>query len=256
MILCTDFDGTLRDLNDPAVLSSNLISLQSWRAAGNQTYLITGRTHAALGEILPDLASYFDYVATDNGGAIFDCSDHLLTSFPFNASVVESILAIIPKEVLPVFYYPHEHGIDRLSGQNPIKIRLWFHTLVELWSEHHFLLASFTEVKSLPWPKPGFSQLPGVDLTQYQGFIDLVPKTSGKENAITNLSIFASTANPKIQFTYPNIITVGDDYNDVTMLESFESYAIATAPPEVIRAASGRTVHSVSELISLKMSQV
>lgn len=255
MILCTDFDGTLRNLNDTSVLSTNLDSIQSWRAAGNQTYLITGRTHAVLEEILPNWVSYFDYVATDNGGAIFDQNDHLLTSFPFCNSVVENILAIIPKEVLPVFYYPHTHDINRLLDQPPIKIRLWFHTLAELWAEHHFLSANFSEIKSLPWPKPGFSQLPNVDLSQYQGFIDLVPKTSGKENAITNLSIFTTT-NSKIQFTYSNIITIGDDYNDIAMLKSFESYAIDTAPPEVIQAASGRTVHSVSELISLKMSQV
>lgn len=255
MILCTDFDGTLRDLNDPAILDTNLTSLKSWREAGNQAYLITGRTYTVLGEILPDWATYFDYVATDNGGAIFHQKGYLLASFPFQTSDVDDILAIIPDGTLPVFYYPYSLSTERLPDQTPIKIRVWFHTLDDLWSEHHYLSSNFTEIKSLPWPKPGFSQLPGVDLTQYPGFIDLVPETSGKENAITHLGVLTATANLRTQFTHTNIITVGDDYNDIAMLKSFTGYAISTAPSEVIQAASGRTIHSVSELISLKMSQ-
>lgn len=246
MILCSDFDGTLRDPGDPTVLKTNLEALKDWGATGNHACLITGRNHSVLPIILPDWQNYFDYIATDNGGAIFNRSDKLVVKYPFPNGVITNILNDVAKNILPVFYYPDSFTTSYQPYSHPIKLRLWFHNLDALWAYHQNYSSNFPDVKSLPWPKPGFSPLPGVDLSQYHGFIDLVPRRSGKEYAVQYFAKVFRTA---------DLITVGDGYNDIAMLEKFKGYAINTAPAEVLQATSGRIINSVSELISLKLAQ-
>ncbi len=249
MLLLTDFDGTLRDLNDSTVLSSNLAAVQRWRAAGNEACLITGRNFSVLSQILPEWKNYFSFLATDNGGAIFDYQGDLIATYPLSENIIEEILTVIPHDILPVYYYPDHYSTTLRPKSRLIKLRLWFHDLDELWSKHHYFEANIFKLKSLPWPKHSFSPLPGVDLSNYCGFIDLVPPTSGKEIAAQRLSGILS-------FPHSEIIAVGDDYNDIPILEAFKSYAISSAPPEVICAASGRTITSISALISQEMSPI
>lgn len=248
MLFCTDFDGTLNDPNDLSVIHSNLLALSTWRQAGNYACLVTGRNYSVIPSILWRWEKYFDYLITDNGGAIYDNRERLILQYRFSPDLIDIILDSISDDVLPAYYYTHDYTADRnrYADQIPIKLRLWFRSLNQLWSEQHRFETEFPEVKSLPWPKPGFSPLDNIDLSKYCGFVDLVPQRSGKESSIQRLA--------KKLFLGDDIITVGDDFNDIAMLQKFEGYAIDTAPSEVIQAASGRTVRSVHELISRKLS--
>lgn len=243
MLLCTDFDGTLRIPDDPTALDANLSALTEWRAAGNYACLITGRNYSVFPKILPAWKNYFDYLATDNGGAIYDRQGDLIITNPFSETQVKTILAIIPSTVLPVFYYPNFFTANPYPSLPPVKLRLWFRNLDELWSKHRYFESSVFYLKSLPWPKPGYSQLPGVDLSQYCGFIDLVPIDNGKEVAAQRVADLLSTPPSKV-------ISAGDDYNDIALLKAFRGYAVHSSLSEVIQAASGRSVASIAELIT------
>lgn len=245
-LLFTDFDGTLTQHQSPDILTANLLALQHWQRAGNEAILVTGRNHSVLPQILPSWKSYFAYIITDNGGAIFDQTDHLCLSRPFSDQLLETVIASTDPDILIAFYTPYSFAAQRPTDQEIIKLRLWFKNLEHLWSVQHFLCTGIIPVKSLPWPKSGFSKLPGVDLSQYCGFLDLVPKTSGKELAISWIA-------DRYDSPKSSILTIGDDYNDIDMLSEFHGYTFTSSPPEVIQSASGRTIHSVAELIYSKL---
>lgn len=248
MLLFSDFDGTLRDPNDPRVLDSNLSALENWRAAGNYACLITGRNYSAFSRILPEWKNYFCYLVTDNGGAIFDQGGELIATCAFPENLIQEVLISLPHDVLPVYYYPDHFTVTPRPKSSPIKLRLWFHELDDLWSKQRYFESGIFHLKSLPWPKPGFSTLPGVDLSQYCGFLDLVPENSGKEIAAKRITAILSVPREEI-------ISIGDDYNDIALLNSFTGYAIDFSPSEVIQAASGRTIANVSTLIAHILAQ-
>lgn len=249
MLLCTDFDGTLRIPETPATLDANLLALTKWREAGNYACLITGRNYSVLPDILPEWRVFFDYLVTDNGGAIYDHQGDLVITNPFPKNHIETVLAVIPSDILPVYYYPNHYTINPYPRHQPIKLRLWFHDLDELWSKHRYFESSVFFLKSLPWPKPGYSPLPGVDLSQYCGFIDLIPSNSGKEVAAKRVADLLS-------ISASEIISAGDDYNDLALLSTFRGYAVHSSAPEVLQAASYRSVISVAELISRLLAKI
>lgn len=242
MVLFSDFDGTLKSSEDTMVLSENLLAVRKWRAAGHKFVIVTGRNHAVINDILPDWQKFVDYLIMDNGGAIFSQQDQLVHIFQLKHSLVRDIQSLICNRALPISYSAERCSIELLLGEKAIKLRLYFKT--ETWFRRcqAHLEDKNWPIKILPWPKPGFSKLPGgTDPSQFFGFLDIVPQDSGKECAIQWL----------IDTQYPreNVLTVGDDYNDIVMLSQYQGFAITGSPEAVIAAAKKRTVKSVAELI-------
>lgn len=242
MVLFSDHDGTFASKDDPTVLSGNLLAVHHWRNRGHKFVIVTGRNHAVINDILPNWQEYVDYLIMDNGGAIFSQQDQLVHIFQLKRSLIRDIQSFVCDRALPISYSAERCSIELLLGEKAIKLRLYFKS--QTWFERYqaHLEAKNWPIKVLPWPKPGFSKLPsGKDPSQFYGFLDIVPQNSGKECAIQWL----------IDTQYPTeqIITVGDDYNDIAMLSQYQGFAITGSPTEVVTAAQGRTVKSVAELI-------
>ena len=71
--------------------------------------------------------------------------------------------------------------------------------------------------------------------------MDIVPGNLDKAEGIRQLISLWGVA-PE------DVITVGDNYNDLAMIEAFPSYAIESGV-EALKKASGRVVPNVAELI-------
>lgn len=261
MILCSDFDGTLSQKQNPSVLASNLKAVQAWRNAGHIFVLVSGRNHGVIDQILPGWQTKIDYMILDNGGAIFSNCNELIYVNELKRNLIREIQKLVCNNALPISYSPERCAIELMLDEVAIKLRLWFRTEEHFYTYQQRLENQNWPIKVLPWIGAGFSKLPsGADTSQFFGFLDIVPENGGKECAIATLVELAHL-NPtdKAQNTNDlndnqdsssNIITIGDDYNDIAMLKAFKGYAISNSPTPVIAAAQGRTVNSVAALIS------
>lgn len=243
-IIFSDFDDTLRQEN-PSILVENLRAIREWRHDGNLLVVVTGHNHAVLDQILPNWQKLIDYIITDNGGAIFSSRDQLIYVHELQRRLIHQVQSLVCDRAISLSYSPYRHSIELMLGETAIKLRLWFKT------EQHFRIYKDRierqnwPIKVLPWIGAGFSKLPsGASTEQFFGFLDIVPIDGGKECAIAKLIDLAGW-----NCAPGDIITVGDDYNDIAMLSTYHDYAIQGSPNEVITAAQGRTITSVAQLI-------
>lgn len=243
-VIFSDFDGTLKQ-EKPDVLTKNLRAAQEWRHAGNLFVIVTGHNHAILDQILPNWQNLVDYIIIDNGGAIFSNTDALIYVNKLPRHLIRKIQSLVCDRALPLSYSPYRSSIELMLTETAIKLRLWFQTEQRFQTYKDRIEKQGWPIKILPWIGAGFSKLPSSASTEkFFGFLDVVPEDSGKEHAIAQLINLMSW-----DYAPDDIITVGDDYNDIAMLSLYRGYAIHGSPPEVIAAAQGRIIPSVADLI-------
>ena len=253
MLLCSDFDGTLRDPHDKTVLKRNLIAIHRWRNAKHRFAIVTGRSFSVLKQKLPNWDTVVDYVISDNGGAIYCNDGNLLYMASFDRAIMQEVVNLATNQTvpaLPVYYGPSRNAMttDVFTPKGIIKLRLYCDSLESMWSHQTQIDQKGWPVKTLPWPRYGYSPLPnGEPPERYPAFLDVVPATSGKELTIAKL-IELENANAGGQLE--PVITIGDDYNDLAMLTQYQGYLLSTAAPEVKATYDGPTIDTVAQLVS------
>ena len=78
--------------------------------------------------------------------------------------------------------------------------------------------------------------------------LDIVPAGMDKAKGIEDLLTLCGAM-------HEDVVTVGDNVNDLAMLKAYRSYAMANGVSEVIQIADA-TVESVTELIELEMADL
>ena len=235
--LCVDFDETLYLHNDRKTWLKNVELLKLWRSRRNKVAIISGRNWQNFQKICPEWEEIADYLVLDNGGVTFSSGGKIDDMVPFSSEALGEVkVHSYAQARLLVYYTPHEIGLEQPDLSELIKVRAWYQSLETLWSVRFYLehIAN-TTLQVLPYPRQGYSTLEGVDLTQYAGFLDFVPKDGGKENAINHIS-------EKEHYIKKDVIVVGDDYNDIGMIKEFRGHAMAGAPDGVIEAADRKSV--------------
>lgn len=247
-VLCCDFDGTLRQ--GEKVSEENLEALKTWRENGHVAAIITGRNYAKFQEIFPDWQKYVDYLITDNGGATFSNLGTLEGFNYFEKDQVQKVLQASPRASAATYYYTKFCSSESLTFEVEIKIRRWYATLEPLWEDLKAVEAmNELEAKALPWPRKAYSNVEGIEVGNYAGFIDFVPAKSGKEDSIKQL--LESKA-----YRDADVIVVGDDYNDIAMIRSFGGYAIESGCEAAKEAAEGNITRSVADLVHLILGEI
>lgn len=248
MLLCADFDGTLNIHDCPEAFERNLQAVRRWREAGHDFGLTTGRNMSVLKQIFPNWPNEVDFVVTDNGGAIFGHEDEPWRVQSLKRGMISCVERLAGANAQPAYYTVFGYGIRYPEELDVIKLRLWFLSIQEALTVRGKLETQFEEkIQVLPWLRQGYSPLEGVDLSQYAGFLDIVSMKAGKQNAIEFVA-------DKWEIAPTEVLTVGDDYNDLAMLRKFHGYAIDGSDFEVVQAARGRTTASAADLIDMLMA--
>ena len=245
MILFSDFDDTLFTHDNSEQFSANLAAVQKFRKAGNQFCIITGRELLSLKNSLPNLSEYCDYIILNNGAVAVDSAEQVIFTLPMKRAEVETLidaLVSVPNfsKLSPVYYYDLDSG-EHLA-EDITKIRLWVESnelaeaqTREIKSQFHDVFQIFTYHNM----QPRRSWIPA----NYEAFSEVISAHAGKETAVADLASI---------FNFPNseIITVGDDWNDLKMIQKFNGYVVANAKPEILsHIASSHVTSSVAELI-------
>ncbi|MBP5633362.1 HAD family phosphatase [Candidatus Saccharibacteria bacterium] len=217
MIIFSDFDGTLFFRHDEEKTKRNIEAIKSWKAAGNQFCITTGRSYRSVERQMPEILGLCDYYILDSGSVVLDGNANQLTSFHFEPDMVAKIeqFAETLTEKPVVFYFAPDYEDSAPIRDNVTKIRLWF--------KDAGLCAGIAKQITERLGLPAFVQAVAVthreELVGRTSFVEIIPSNSGKSSAIRFLEESGHIA-PS------DIITIGDGLNDRAMIEDYDGFAI------------------------------
>lgn len=248
MIICADFDGTIHFRDDEKQTATNLAAIKKWREAGNIFILATNRGLGSVNRVLPNWKDYFNFLILDGGGKIVDANSELVWANTFDPKALRRMLtAAKNNEVEPkIAYYGTANDDFTLEmPDSPLtKIRFWFKHDAEAF----LFEPKIKEInnRAFVWSHDiTFRWTPTDVFKGYYAVVDVAPEMTNKAVAIHSLL--------KLQGLSESIITIGDNNNDLEMLEEFNGYAIsdsiiATLYPKL------PTTPSVAKLIEDNMA--
>lgn len=235
-VIISDFDYTMFEHDDPHNTAQNLLAIKRWRKAGNLFVIATGRGIVSLSLGLHNYADYADYLVLNDGATIMKPNGEILYSDHIKEELANAVTeklqqANFSKEYAIVGYY----GSKELNYIKPncYKFRLWFHSADDCAKAEQILDEDFGRRLSyivyhdvtenfdtrLDWIN---------DKMQHAIEVNLVGT-----NKRTGLAILFNMLN--LYDNGRNIISVGDDMNDICMLEAYNGYVIDSTVEEAVR---------------------
>lgn len=244
-IIGSDYDGTL---TAGGIDERKLAAIATWRKAGNCFALVTGRSAVAMQEIRAQHQLNIDYYLCCNGGVLLDGNGDLLEH-----NLLTMDLSLLLDHVTAVgakyCYVAAPIGAYRvrLSGSKEDASEIFREELPPITEFHgvSFPLATLEAAASgVTRLSDAFSEF----LTPLRNnlSIDIVPKGVCKSAGLLRLAA-------RLGCSSEDIIAVGDNINDLDMLNTFYSYAVASGVEEAKQAADHVT-KGITELIETELS--
>lgn len=232
MIIFCDFDGTLWRHSDTdfSELNNNIAAIKKWRNQTNKFVIASGRSLASIKRHQPNYTDFTDYFISDNGSFVFGQDQKAIIQNTLDDLQVAKIMQVaqqsIPASDIRTVYYS---AFDETAQPTPNlgKIRLWLKDASQidtLTARLHAALPNQLKIhherhainSSLPWVDPSFT-----------AFMNVVSVKAGKESAIMQLLQL-------LNLSKDDAISIGDDLNDLEMLEHFNGHIMRDAHPQLL----------------------
>lgn len=226
-IFASDYDGTIKI--DGQVSKRNLEAIQMWKQKGNKFGIVTGRSsESALQEI--DTYKYeLDFLICNNGGVIYDEHMNLLKSFTIDFEKAIQLIDDIRKMdcnsfVLNNGYHRAKEIVNNAYEDYKYGKYSSDYTVAKIIEEKKICQI----VISLNDNAAG-KKLAEIVNEKYKGFveaypnvncIDIVPANVSKATGIDYIADYFG-------YQYDDIYTMGDSYNDLPMIEKYQSATLS-----------------------------
>lgn len=244
-IIGSDYDGTL---TAGGIDDRKLAAIAAWQKAGNCFALVTGRAMASMQDIRNEHQLNIDYYLCCNGGVLLDRNCNLLehTLLPMDLSLLLDHVTALGAKYCYVAAVIGSYRV-RLSGPKEYAFEVFREELPPITDFHgvSFRMETLEEVvSSITQLSNDFSEF----LTPLRNNlnIDIVPKGVCKSAGLLRLAA-------RLGCSSEDIIAVGDNINDLDMLNAFYSYAVASGVEEAKQAADHVT-KGITELIETELS--
>lgn len=238
MILFSDFDWTLSFPEDKAKTQANFEAIREWRERDHQFCITTGRSYVSVTRKQPQLVGLCDYYIVDGGSILISGSGDIMEVFQFKPETILKITEFskhLPEVPIPFYYTPDSEGIP-LKTEKVTKIRLFFKN-VELLDGVAELLEGNYPVSAFTWEAVSSHE----ELAGQNGFVEIIPRESGKSRAI---DVLRRRENIPLE----DIVTVGDGPNDYEMVRDYNGYAIKSSKLNSLHRQL-KTTDSVKSLV-------
>lgn len=248
-ILASDFDGTL--YRNGTISSEEKIAVSKWRSEGNLFGVVTGRNYASLREDLDKFDLEYDFIISTNGALIRDGKGAVLKSFESDRSISRELVAFIEKNNATwaeMMYLDscHRRLIKRRTPDSELIVNWEILDESSTFHQISFTLFGIDKAKKLSAEinEKYFGRLSAYCLInddKKTANIDVVKFGVSKAHALEE---YAALKGVKRE----NVITVGDNYNDLPMIQAFSGYIMDSAADE-IKALAPKTCKDLCQLM-------
>lgn len=259
-LLASDYDKTFFYKTNPEALKVNLEAVKKWRANGNLFAISTGRDAASVGYERKVRDVDFDYLVSLNGSFIVDKDHNVLFKSAIENQLAKKIAAMLKE------YFGDElivsNGFDGCNFTNrqnsltdPVareaferNSKIYSKTVEESLEGEVLLLGGLCDdFEQATQIRDEILDLYSdtVEVFINLNYINIVPKGISKASGI---EFIAEQAGVPVE----RVLAIGDDYNDIPMLQSFNGFAVENAKPEVKDVAI-EVFDTVAELIEKRI---
>ncbi len=227
-LLVSDFDGTFK--SDLKNLNINIKTIKRFMEDGNKFIIATARSFKSIKNETDIYDIDYDYLICNNGLITFDNQNNIINAFPLSSENLE-------------FIY---NTINKRNELSDLKLfDLYSHTVKN--SNILELFAKFdSEESALDYKKYIEHINPEIQCIQMNKVL-FIGNRLNKAIAISNIS--------RIENIDKNdIYTIGDDINDLEMLQEFNGYKMLNCNKKLLFKGikTTRQVHSLVKKISKK----
>lgn len=221
-VLISDFDGTL--YIDDEGISKNVPKIKEFREKGNVFIISTARNYEAIKKACVQYNINVDYFFCDIGSVVLDNNGNVLYKQYINSEERDNIEDILKnyENIITIKRYG-TNGKQSKDIPNVVEYKIEGERKI------------IEKIKSVIDNKLTYSK---TQITEDNKFII---HTSTKEDIIEKFIV-------QNKFEYSDIITVGDELDDLEMLRRYNGFRMEKCNSKV-RESISKSVNSVSELI-------
>lgn len=245
-IAVTDFDGTLAPFNTK-ISRETVEAIQRWRAAGNKFGIATGRALNMLNHELRHYDITTDFLICVNGAVVFDRERNILQSMRIPRPLKQKLLALplIKDSTYPMIcfcerqsfslrtddaYMPSEIAplidqTDALERDDVVQFGVKFETSDQAASAR-------SEIERL---------IPELGGNPNRQFLDINVKPVDKKFGVESLL-------EKMNWLDCEVLAIGDDKNDLPMINAFNGFTVRRAP-KFMHEAAQKVYDSVGDML-------
>lgn len=235
-IAATDFDGTLCPIGEP-IPEENIRAIKAWQEAGNKFGIATGR---GLSLIRAALAKYdglkLDFLVCNNGAVSLDADGNMMHCQPierdvlaglFSMEVVQDerysllvftaheVYSIRPNPLIPIELIPSITVEQALQCKDVVQISMKLDTPEEAQQVSDDIHAAY----------------PSLGGNINRSYLDINYVESDKGWGLQRMMDSG-------EWKGSELLVIGDDKNDLPMIERFQGFTVATAKPFMQEAAA------------------
>ena len=229
-LLISDYDGTIKpyeknpNIIERETFKKNIKSINKFIEKGNIFAIATGRSTDSIKEEIKKYNINYNYLLTYNGRTILNNKNKIIFSNQINNSIINNL---INKDIIKEIRKYNDFGYTK-ETENLVYIKLFLkhfrnlkQTLIELRKEN-------------PTTKIDYDYI-------YNSII--IRNSFNKRNGIEEL-----LKEEKIIIPKEKIITVGDETNDIDMINEYNGYRMFLSNPKLLFVTNNVTT-SIHKLI-------
>jgi HAD superfamily hydrolase (TIGR01484 family) len=238
-LLASDFDGTI---GSGERLLSDVAGVKAFREAGNLFGFVSGRNAESLRFVCDRAGLEQDFRLSDSGGICYQGEEVLFASMN-DESLMAPLASFLLEKGTTIVSVNRIDGADLLYQRNSAG-EVTLNVPKEEWVSRPFSQmcgyfgseqASHAVAREIEERFPALRALPN------WGCLDIVPK--GRDKAVGILQLAEL-----LEVEKEDIYVVGDNFNDIAMLDAFHSFVVENACDEVKKHATMGIVPSVGHL--------
>ena len=227
-ILVSDYDNTF--FRDDKEIKENMLKVEEFRRKNNLFIIATGRSYYDFNRALKEYDIKYDYLIINQGATILDNKNNIIENHTIDEKVKDMIaedLKLNDEETM--FACSALESRVSIKNEKITKIHKGYETIDIARKINEFINNKYSSsVNSY--------------LITTSNSIEIISSMTNKAKAISKI---AEIENIDKQ----NIFTIGDSYNDIEMIKSFNGFCVENAQQEV-KDVSIKVCSSVSELIN------
>lgn len=230
-LLISDYDGTLKSYdNNPNIIEKetfkkNINAINKFIDNGNKFVIATGRSTDSIKDEIEKYNINYTYLMTYNGRTILDKEENVIYANYLQEELIKCLLK--NKELIKCLDLYNEYGYTK-SNENIIYIKLSVKDIKEIKKILIELQKEYPELK--------------IDCN------NILKRMIIRNDFNKRLGIEELLNREKIIIPKKQIITVGDEVNDIDMIHEYNGYKMLISNPQLL-FVTNKTTTSIHRLI-------